>query len=76
VQGSAATDADFTAGQDRMRYVVQTSGATGPLTVRAELRYQSIGYRWADNLRRYKAAETERFLRYYASSPPTGGPGW
>ena len=37
----------------------------GPLTVAAELLYQSIGYRWAENLRAYRAPETERFTRYY-----------
>jgi hypothetical protein len=30
--------------------------------------YQSIGYRWATNLRDYSAAETQRFTRYYAES--------
>jgi len=35
------------------------------VTVTAELLYQSIGYRWAENLRAYDAAETQRFVRYY-----------
>ena len=35
------------------------------LTVAAELLYQSIGYRWAENLRAYPAPETERFTRFY-----------
>jgi hypothetical protein len=26
-----------------------------------------IGFRWADNLRRYKAEETTRFVGYYDS---------
>jgi hypothetical protein len=33
--------------------------------VTAELLYQSIGYRWADNLRRYDAPEPVRFVGYY-----------
>jgi hypothetical protein len=65
VRGSAATDADFVGGQDHVRYVVQTGGAPGPFTVRAALRYQPIGYRWAENLRSYRAMEPERFVRYY-----------
>jgi hypothetical protein len=71
VQGAGATDTDFTGGGDRVRYLVATAGATGPFTVRAELRYQSIGYRWAENLRRYQSFETERFVRYYDSEADT-----
>lgn len=41
----------------------------GPLTVTAELLYQSIGYRWADNLRRHDAPEPARFLGYYEQTP-------
>jgi hypothetical protein len=65
VQGDAATDADFTGGGDRVRYVVDAGGATGPLTIEATLRFQPIGFRWARNLDGYKAPEPERFLRYY-----------
>jgi hypothetical protein len=69
VHGDAASDVDFTAGGDRVRYRVGLAGAApGPLSVAAELRYQSIGYRWAENLRGYEAAEPQRFLRYYAES--------
>jgi hypothetical protein len=32
------------------------------------LLYQSIGFRWAENLRAYDAAETQRFVRYYSES--------
>jgi hypothetical protein len=32
------------------------------------LLYQSISYRWADNLRAYGAEETRRFGRYYAEN--------
>lgn len=31
----------------------------------AELRYQSIGYRWAENLRAFDAPEPARFVKYY-----------
>ena len=65
VQGSASSDADFVGGGDLVRYRVSTVGAMGPLTVWAELRYQSIGFRWAENLRRYPSAEPQLFLRYY-----------
>jgi hypothetical protein len=40
----------------------------GPFTVEAELWYQPIGYRWANNLRRYgNAAEPHRFNNYFDS---------
>ena len=71
VRGSAADDVDFVGGQDQVRYVVPTGGASGPFTVRAALRYQPIGYRWADNLRPYRSMETERFVRYYDSLAET-----
>ena len=37
----------------------------GPFTVEAELLYQPIGYRWANNLKKYDAAEPRRFNGYY-----------
>ena len=49
-----------------MRYDIAVPGA-GPYAVEVELRYQSIGYRWAHNLERYDAAEPKRFLSYYTS---------
>jgi hypothetical protein len=69
VQGGAAADVDFAAGGDRVRYRIELSGgASGPLRVDAELLYQSIGYRWAENLRAYDAEETRRFARYFADN--------
>jgi hypothetical protein len=66
VHGAAATDADFVAGGDRVRYRVDLGAAPrGPVRVTVELLYQSIGYRWAENLRGYDSAETRRFVRYY-----------
>jgi hypothetical protein len=69
VQGAAAADADFAAGGDRVRYrVLLDSAGDEPVTVVAELLYQSIGYRWAENLRAYDAEETRRFSRYYVEN--------
>jgi hypothetical protein len=64
VSGAAVADQDFLAGGDRVRYRLAID-ADGELAVDAELLYQSIGYRWAKNLDRYAAPETDRFLRYY-----------
>ena len=68
VHGGARSDADFTGAGDRVRYRVPMAGATGPFTVAVELRYQSIGYRWATNLEQYDAAEPKRFVGYYRAN--------
>jgi hypothetical protein len=65
VHGEAVHDADFAGGGDRIRYRVAIGQATGPVTVTAQLWYQPISFRWAENLRRYDAAEPQRFVRYY-----------
>ena len=63
--GGATSDADFVAGSDRVRYSVEVDPAAGPFTMEAELWFQPIGYRWAENLAAYDAPETRRFLGYY-----------
>ncbi len=65
VQGSATDDGDFAGGSDRVRYSVDVGNAAGPFTVTAELLYQPIGFRWANNLERYDSAEPQRFTGYY-----------
>jgi len=67
VIGAAAQDEDFRDGGDRVRYAAEVNGADGPFQIDAELRFQVIGFRWADNLRLYKAEETTRFVGYYDS---------
>jgi hypothetical protein len=67
VHGAALTDRDFAAGGDRVRYVIDIPVADGPFTVDVELNFQPIGYRWAQNLKNYDAAETRRFVSYFES---------
>jgi len=68
VVGGALDDPDFGAASDRVRYLVSVAGAQGPFVVEAELLYQPIGFRWAENLKAYgKAPEPRRFTRYYAA---------
>jgi hypothetical protein len=67
VHGDAGRDADFGNGSDQVRYTVNTVPASGDLEVTATLWFQPIGFRWANNLRAYDAAETNRFVRYYDS---------
>jgi hypothetical protein len=65
VHGAASTDRDFGSGGDRVRYVIDVPKAQRPLTIEAELRFQTISFRWARNLAAYDAAETKRFGSYY-----------
>ena len=64
-QGEAANDADFTGGGDKIRYSIALAGAQGPFRVEAELWFQPISFRWANNLKSYNAMEPQRFTRYY-----------
>ena len=67
VLGGAAQDQDFTAGGDKIRYSVNLANAQGPFQVEAELWFQPISYRWANNLKPYDADEPKRFVGYYES---------
>jgi hypothetical protein len=67
VHGAATGDPDFQSGGDRVRYAVDVSKAQAPITLEAELRFQTISFRWARNLSTYAAVETKRFTSYYDS---------
>jgi hypothetical protein len=67
VQGEARSDPDFIAGSDRTRYSATVDPAAGPFTIEAEIWFQPIGFRWADNLSTYDTFETNRFVRYWRS---------
>lgn len=69
VFGAAAQDADFTAGSDLLGLQIDLGSATGPFTVQAELLYQSIGYRWAQNLMLEESSEAADFSGYYVTVP-------
>ena len=66
VVGHAAEDADFTAGGDKTRYSLALD-TDGPFQIDVALRFQPIGFRWAQNLKGYDAAETTRFVSYFDS---------
>ncbi|HZU28491.1 MAG TPA: hypothetical protein VFA04_23395 [Bryobacteraceae bacterium] len=71
VIGGAAQDPEFTGAGDRVRYSVALNGAAGPFEVTAELWYQPIGFRWANNLKPYdSASEPRRFNSYYDAMGP------
>jgi hypothetical protein len=63
--GEVVEDADFVGGGDSVQYVVDVSEENGPFTVTVELLYQSIGFRWAENLRAYSIEQIDNFIGYY-----------
>jgi hypothetical protein len=73
VLGDAASDPAFVGGSHRTRYNIDVTRARGPFRIDAELWYQPIGYRWAQNLRLQPAAETDRFVAYFESMANVSG---
>ncbi len=67
VWGKAAEDPDFTGGTDRVRLSLDVAGGQEPFLIEVRLLYQPIAYRWAENLRSYKAPEPQRLVRYFES---------
>jgi hypothetical protein len=67
VRGDAVRDVDFSAGGDRVHYAVEIAGELGPFEIQAQLYYQPIAFRWAQNLQPYKSPETQRFVSYFNS---------
>ena len=69
--GAVTEDPDFVGGRDTVRYVIEVGDAAGPFTLNFELLYQTIGYRWAENLRGYGTVESDQFFSYYDESDRT-----
>jgi hypothetical protein len=65
VYGEALTDEDFSGGIDRLSYQVALGQAQGPFTVTAHVLYQTVGFRWMENLRAFQGTETDQMARYY-----------
>ncbi len=70
VRGGARDDVDFDGGGDRLLIAINTGEASGPFQLTVELLYQSIGFRWMENLKAYAdLEEVARFLRYTQELP-------
>ena len=69
MHGAAPQDANFTGGGDIVEYRIDSAGFTGPFRVQVELLYQSISYRWANNLPAGAGPEIDTFLGYYEAVP-------
>jgi hypothetical protein len=67
VHGGARDDASFADGGDRVRYEVSVGDERNG-TIEVELRYQSVGFRWARNLEAFDAVEPRRFVAYYKAT--------
>ncbi|MDX1643756.1 MAG: hypothetical protein R3244_05295 [Thermoanaerobaculia bacterium] len=65
IHGRATSDDGFAPGSHQVLYSPHLGTFTAPLRIDVELWYQPIGYRWAENLASYEAAETARFVAYY-----------
>jgi hypothetical protein len=64
-KGNAMDDDNFSGGADKIRYSIPVGDAQGPFQIEVEFWFQPISFRWANNLKSYKASETERFTGYY-----------
>ena len=71
--GEAAGDADFSGGSDSITYRIDTGSHSGPFTVKAELLYQTLSYRFAMDLFSTNEALVEEFAAYFnqADKMPT-----
>lgn len=63
IVGEALQDSTFIGGSDSLTYQIQTGGASGPFTIQVEFLYQSVSYRWAQNLLDSQTDEAQTFGR-------------
>jgi hypothetical protein len=68
VYGEAAGDTNFLGGSDLVTYRIEVRGATGPLTVNAELLYEPLSYQFVVDLLADKTETTDRFGRYWGET--------
>ena len=71
VLGAAAGDNDFVGGGDRVSYVVDVVGASGPFTVTAELLFASLSYQTIEDLRTDDGELVQDFVTLYDAADKT-----
>ena len=69
--GAVLDDPNFLGGRDEIHYVIDLSGYEGPFTIRFQLLYQAVGYRWAENLRAYDTELSATFMGMYDQADKT-----
>lgn len=65
VSGAASADENFVGGEDDVTYQVNVSRKRRPLTVTAELLYQSISYSFSEDLRQDDIDLVNRFFGFF-----------
>ncbi len=68
VRGVAESDANFLGGEDRIVFEASIAGQSGPLTVSAQLVYQTLSSAFAHDLFQDSTIQTDRFAAYYANA--------
>jgi hypothetical protein len=68
VRGEARSDADFGSGSDRVTYQISVQGHPGPFTLAVDLLYQTLSYRFAQDLAQDGTSLVERFMQQYEAS--------
>jgi hypothetical protein len=71
VYGNAASDSNFISGGDLVTYQIDVSEAQGPFTINAELLYETLSYRFVQDLLKDKTSLTNRFGTYYQMADKT-----
>ena len=71
VYGAAAGDENFGGGSDQVTYQIDVQEYEGPFTLRAELLYQTLSYRFAQDLCQQDTEEVESLCRYYRAADHT-----
>ncbi len=73
VRGGASTDDNFIGGSDLITYRINTQGYSGPFTVTAKLLYQTVSFRFVQNLLQDSTQLILLFGSYYqdADKMPT-----
>ena len=66
VYGAALDDTNFVGGSDQVTYQVDLTGANGPFTFSAEFLYQTLSYRFVQDLLLDQTPLTDRFGGYYS----------
>jgi hypothetical protein len=71
VWGEAASDSNFTAGEDRITYRLAVPSKTRSFTVTAELLYQSVSHSFAEDMRQDGTDLVNRFFIMYDPASKT-----
>ncbi|MFH1662799.1 MAG: hypothetical protein ABH934_02650 [Chloroflexota bacterium] len=73
IYGLAANDSNFIGGSDQITYQIDTTGHSGPFTIKVELLYQTISYQFAQDLFNDDGTLIDEFAGLYqeADKSPT-----